>query len=256
MAELWQVRSPQSPDSFGILYERLLGGLGDGDLGRVVLDTVMDKTRGVTRLYLFEASGREESRLHYHYCEPVIAAQFPVYSRSYGRIDPLCDAYCFAPLTGDVAVQRIEGADVGVPGFRRRFFDEGNIVERVSIIQRGSTQWRGMNVARDASLGCFTDREMEVLLSVARLALPMLPLDDARRGRPTLADLEQRFNTRFPALSERERQVCARAACGMGVEATALDLGIGKASVLTYRRRAYRRLSVSSPFELSALVAH
>ena len=42
----------------------------------------------------------------------------------------------------------------------------------------------------------------------------------------------------------------------MSVEATALDLGIGKTSVLTYRQRAYQRLKVTSPFELCALVTH
>ena len=51
-------------------------------------------------------------------------------------------------------------------------------------------------------------------------------------------------------------EVCARAAIGMSVEATALDLGIGKSSVLTYRQRAYQRLQVTSPFELSSLVTH
>lgn len=256
MAEVWQVSSPQGPNAFGVLYERLLDGLGGSNIGRVVLDAIMAETHGITRLYLFEADGRGESRLHYHHCEPGIAAQFPIYSRSYRRLDPVCDAFRFAPRAGDIAIQRIAGADVSVPGFRRRFFDEGGIVERISIVQRGPKQWRGMNVARGAALGRFSDGEIDVLLGVARLALPMLSLIPRRPGRPTTADLEQRFAIRFPILPERERQVCARAACGMSVEATALDLGIGKASVLTYRRRAYRRLAISSPFELSALVAH
>jgi DNA-binding CsgD family transcriptional regulator len=41
----------------------------------------------------------------------------------------------------------------------------------------------------------------------------------------------------------------------MSVEASALDLGIGRTSVLTYRQRAYRRLGVGSPVALAALVA-
>lgn len=259
MAEIWRMRADEAPNVFGALYERLLDGLERGDLGGVVLDTLTSEVGGVTRLYLFEASGSDESRLHYHFCEPDIAALFPIYSHAYRRIDPVCEAYRFAPATGDIAIQRVAGADVRIPGFRRRFFEDGGIVERVSIIQRGPSQWRGMNVARNARLGRFTDDELNVLLSLARLALPLLPLSAARKGmpdRPTFADFERRFAAQFPALPERERQVCARAACGMSVEATALDLGIGKASVLTYRRRAYQRLSVSSPFELSALVAH
>ena len=42
----------------------------------------------------------------------------------------------------------------------------------------------------------------------------------------------------------------------MSVDATALDLGIGRSSVLTYRQRAYQRLKVASPVELCALVTH
>ena len=42
---------------------------------------------------------------------------------------------------------------------------------------------------------------------------------------------------------------------GMSVEATARELGIAKSSVLTYRQRAYQRLSVRSPSELALLVA-
>eukprot|EP01035_Chromulina_nebulosa_P033610 gene33611-45009_t len=82
----------------------------------------------------------------------------------------------------------------------------------------------------------------------------MLPLNRNRTDKLrqlTVSQMEERFAARFPALTRRERQVCARAAIGMTVEATALDLAIGKTSVLTYRQRAYGRLNVTSPFQLS-----
>jgi len=44
------------------------------------------------------------------------------------------------------------------------------------------------------------------------------------------------------------RQVYARAALGMSVEATALELGIGKTSVPTYRQRAHQRQRRHEPF--------
>jgi len=87
----------------------------------------------------------------------------------------------------------------------------------------------------------------------------MLPLNRDRRAEPlqlTVPELEQRFALRHPELSKREREVCARAAIGMSVETTALELGIGKTTVLTYRKRAYERLDVTSPSELCALVTH
>jgi len=71
-----------------------------------------------------------------------------------------------------------------------------------------------------------------------------------------VSQLEERFAERHAELTLRQRQVCARAAVGMTVEATALDLGIAKTSVLTYRKRAYQRLGVTSSIELCALVSH
>jgi DNA-binding CsgD family transcriptional regulator len=116
-----------------------------------------------------------------------------------------------------------------------------------------------MNVARHASEGVFTDGEIEALIGVACLALPMLPFGRERqagRGQLSVAQLEDRFAARFAELTLRERQVCARAAIGMSVEATALDLDIAKTSVLTYRRRAYHRLRVSSHYQLCSLITH
>lgn len=52
------------------------------------------------------------------------------------------------------------------------------------------------------------------------------------------------------ALSRREAEVCARVLYGMTSYGIALDLGIGKESVMTYRKRAYARLGIGSQREL------
>ena len=116
-----------------------------------------------------------------------------------------------------------------------------------------------MNIARHSTDGPCSDGELSSLIGLACLVLPMLPLNRSRKAAVwpvSVTQLETRFAERHPRLTARELQVCARAAMGMSVEATALDLGIGKTSVLTYRQRAYQRLCVASPFELCALVAH
>lgn len=96
-------------------------------------------------------------------------------------------------------------------------------------------------------------------MSLAALLLPMLPVNAAARSKPrhvSAAQLEERFARRYPKLTLRERQVRARAAIGMAVEPTALDIGVAKTSVQTYRQRAYQRLNVSSSYELSSLVSN
>lgn len=114
-----------------------------------------------------------------------------------------------------------------------------------------------MNIARHRSEGYFADIELANIVGLACLALPMLALDRQQpdsRNSLTVEKLEERFELAYPQLPPRERQVCARAAIGMSVEGTALDLDIGQASVMTYRKRAYGRLGVTSPFELCSLV--
>lgn len=51
-------------------------------------------------------------------------------------------------------------------------------------------------------------------------------------------------------LSPREAQVCARILYGQTTTGIALELGIGNESVMTYRKRAYRRLQIASHREL------
>lgn len=259
MSSIHTIGEFRVPGTFGTTYERLLEGLRNRAFGTAVRDAVRTHTSGTRRLYLYEAAGGEESHLRYHDCEPAVAALFPMYDGYYRRFDPISEAYSAAPRTGDIVMQRIRPSEIGSADFRRRFFDEAGIVERVSIIQRGASAWRAINLARHRSDGYFTDAELDNIVGLAGLCLPMLMLDrdglkpDARLD---VSQLEARFETLFPQLPRREREVCARAARGMSVEATALDLGIGRASVLTYRRRAYCRLQVSSPIELCSLVAH
>ncbi len=259
MSDIRQIRDWRVPTSMGGVYERLLSTIGTEEFGSTARDSVMSVTAGARRISLFEATGRVETTLQYFFGEPGLAELFPAYLKSYLRLDPVCDAYRAAPACADVALQRVRPTDIVSPGFRRRVFEDAGIIERVSVIQRGSDSWRAMNVARHITEGCFSDTEVDSLVSLACLLLPMLPLNRKRQsGRLslTITQLEERFASRFGNLTLRERQVCARAALGMSVQATALDLGIGKTSVLTYRQRAYQRLKVTSPFELCALVTH
>jgi DNA-binding CsgD family transcriptional regulator len=241
------------------MYEALLSAIGTRDFGPTVRNSVLQLTSGVRRIYLFEATDRVNSSLQYYSGEPGLEHLFPAYRKWYLRMDPVCDAYRAAPRQGDVAIQRVRPSHIASAGFRRRIFDEPGIVERISVIQRGEDAWRVMSVARHVSEGCFAEAEIDSLIALACLALPMLPLNRLREAggrRLTLSQLEERFASRFTSLTPRERQVCARATSGMSVAETARDLGIATTSVLTYRQRAYQRLKVASPVELCALVAH
>jgi DNA-binding CsgD family transcriptional regulator len=259
VSNIRQITDWQASTTMGAVYERLLAAIGTDEFGPTVWDSVLSVTAGARRIYLYEATGPEDTSLQYFHGEPGLVELFPAYRKWYLRLDPVGDAYRAAPECSNVVMQRIQPSDIDSPGFRRRFFDDAGIVERISIIQRGTDNWRAINVARHASDGCCSDEELRSLIGLACLVLSMLPLNRKRRAAPvplSAAQLEERFAHRYSSLTLRERQVCARAAVGMSVEATALDLGIAKTSVLTYRQRAYQRLGVTSPIELCALVTH
>lgn len=256
MANIVQIRDFQVPPVLGASYERLVEGLKAETFGLAVKQAIESHTRGARRLYLYEAWGGDNSRLQYHSCEPGIAALFPLYHH-YRRHDPVCHAYRAAPHMGDVVMQLVRPSDIDSADFRRHFFDDAGIIERLSIVQRGPTGWRAMNLARHRLDGGFTDDELSNILGLASLALPLLALNREHSGRSLSVDkLEARFNAVCPKLTLRERQVCARAAKGMSVEATALDLRIGKTTVQTFRRRAYSRLGIASAIELCSLALH
>ena len=259
MPDIQQVNDWRIPAAAGADYERLLGTMGTEEFGSTVRDCIMQQTNGARRVYLFEATGRTQSNLQYLFCEPSLTKLLPAYAEHYLRIDPVWEGYRAAPAPQDMALLRVRPSDIHSSSFRRQFFERPGIVERLSIIQRGRDEWRVISIVRHESHGCFKDDELVALVGLASLVLPMLPHNRRRTVDPshlTVPQLEDRFAARFANLTLREREVCARAAMGMSVEATALDLQIAKTSVLTYRRRAYHRLSVSSPYELCSLVTH
>jgi DNA-binding NarL/FixJ family response regulator len=58
-----------------------------------------------------------------------------------------------------------------------------------------------------------------------------------------------------PALTVREREVCARLLCGMTHDGVANDLQLSLPTVKTYRNRAFARLGIHFKNELFALFA-
>jgi len=57
----------------------------------------------------------------------------------------------------------------------------------------------------------------------------------------------------FSKLTRREREVCERILLGYTSVGIGLDLAIAQSSVITYRRRAYEKLGISSQNELFSL---
>lgn len=156
------------------------------------------------------------------------------------RDDPLLPALMAAPQ-GSVELRRMEDIATQMDAdYRYRFFDAPGLSAKTTVIAVGDTlklfvSFYAADAVRDV---CDPD--------LARLA-----------GRLALMHFERDVDTGIPApltvLSDRERAVCLGILSGQKSEAIAADLGIAASSVITYRKRAYGKLGVTSRTGLFAI---
>ena len=78
---------------------------------------------------------------------------------------------------------------------------------------------------------------------------------EAREANPNtneqfLCASRERLRAVAPQLTGQEAEVCLRILLGITSEGIGIDLGISRNTVLTYRKRAYARLNISSQHQL------
>lgn len=141
--------------------------------------------------------------------------------------------------------------------YRKIFFNDSDIVDKcATAIWVGDTCFY-VNFYRITAQGRFGDSERARLQAIA----PAISASVARHfQQAATATLDQNlaalFATRTPlsTLTPREREVCRHILLGLSSEAISQALGISLHSTLTYRKRAYERLGISSQNELFSIV--
>jgi len=133
--------------------------------------------------------------------------------------------------------------------------------ERLTVATESTGPLVALNLYRLAASGPFRARECSTLdalapllasLALKHVAMLGMRLRSRERG-DRIDALGARLHAISGRLTPRERDVLARVLAGMTSEGIALDLGIALSSVLTYRKRGYARLGVTSQAELFAL---
>jgi len=215
----------------------------------------------VDRLYVFD--GRQKSQALQqlmHETEPEKPlVEDATYAGQFLPDDPIQGAIDAAKGEGAIVRLKIQPTDISNASYRD-LMQRSQVIERVSFVRKHGAGWRCMNVIRREPSRSFSGDELAALGGLYRLLTPLIDRHRELVGEVVkdrielLEDLEERFGLLFPALTRRERQVCARAASGVSIEGAALDLGVATSSVLTYRKRAYQRLGVTSAYELARLV--
>lgn len=163
-----------------------------------------------------------------------------------------------------------------MPGEHRvRVYEAHGVRERISVVEHEGNSVFAVNLYRHDHQRPFTDAQIaafegvavpllelarkHILLTTARPHADKRLAGGARLAQPTPAtltavQLRERLLALSGELTMRELDVCVRLAQGMTHDGIAGDLGLGIATVKTYRNRAFARLGIHFRNELFARV--
>lgn len=241
------------------LQAGLIDALGTPGFGPAVLRAV-GAVAGVEEIFAFHRAddGAMPAVLLSAGAGPQAGGRAEAYRRHYFRLDPLNRAFRAGGDRGGLCL-RVRPDDIADRDYRRDCYARPGFAEKLSILRPGRGGWATLSLFRHG--GAFSDGEAQDLRAFGRILLPLIEAHGRAFGadRPppgSAAAVEARLRGLCPALTDRERAVCARTVIGMTAEGIGLDLGIRPTSVLTYRRRAYERLGISTALQLAARLFH
>ncbi|MFT4115240.1 helix-turn-helix transcriptional regulator [Bradyrhizobium sp.] len=187
---------------------------------------------------------------------PVAQERAVRYRTSYWLHDPIESVLSQIP-DGDCWIVKSRAQEIEHSSYRQDCYGSVQLDKRIALSQTRDGCRLRLHFYRRSRHDFQPDEEAriadhaELLMSIVRRHAEVS--DDTADE-----DHEQTFKTRFgvlaPSLSEREREVCGLIAVGLSSEGIALRLNISINTVLTYRKRAYSRLRISSQNELMRLV--
>jgi DNA-binding CsgD family transcriptional regulator len=148
-------------------------------------------------------------------------------------------------------------SDISSKKYRRACYDKTGIADRLSYLRISSDRSLSVSVYRSRGSGRFSDTELDRASALMPLLVAGVDLHDKARSRhaavATIADAERALQSRFPGLSEREREVAARAKIGLSARQIGAELGIAETTVISHRKAAYARMGLKSLHELVSL---
>jgi DNA-binding CsgD family transcriptional regulator len=133
-----------------------------------------------------------------------------------------------------------------------------NLIHKVTVIKRHEDETFKVNFYRHRDAGPFEPSALQMIVESSDLLFAFLARHAPAETGTDTAALREQFERCLQdsghGLTRREIQVGAAIAVGMSSEAIALTLDISLNTVLTFRKRAYARLGISSQNELTRLI--
>ena len=187
------------------------------------------------------------------------------YVRRFYRLDGTAalmrDELAAAQKAGSAAprtlLHRQRGADIAHADYRRICYEQPRVAERLAVMALyEGRRWLSVNLYRGDEHGPFDDAGVAVIEAFAPLIVHAVRLHHT--GQAVHQDLSglllARLVRRFPALTQRDRDVVAALMQGLATDALAQRLGLTLASAQTYQKRVFRKLGVAGQRELLALL--
>ena len=146
--------------------------------------------------------------------------------------------------------------EINEKNYRRECYNNLDLVDRFSILQKRNRTTTRLNLYRSKSSGRFSDTQIATIVDASSVLFALITKhhDLGQHQEPATEAARRRLLLAEPKLSTRELDVCVGIVCGQTSEAIALSLGLSVNTVLTYRKRAYSRLGISTQNELMRLL--
>jgi DNA-binding CsgD family transcriptional regulator len=175
------------------------------------------------------------------------------YVTSYWRLDPANTVLPTAEEDSRCWGVNSSASDITDSVYRSQCYSAVGLEHRLSVSQRCGGRTYRLNFYSGKGR-IFSAEAATRILQAANLLLALTRRHDLDAGLGTVEWFAQRLRNVAPVLSGRELQVTSLIANGLSSQGIALELGIGINTVLTYRRRAYARLNISTQNELMQLL--
>jgi DNA-binding CsgD family transcriptional regulator len=153
-------------------------------------------------------------------------------------------------------ILQTRAGEIAHSDYRRYCYTAINLDDRISLSETRGDRTLRMIFYRPKERP-FTDEDTARIADMAHLLLALVRrhADHGTASRQnSLAYYRERLAAVAPSLTPRETEVCAAIILGLTSEGIALELGVGLNTVLTYKKRAYARLAISSQNQLMRLV--
>ncbi|MFM0173078.1 helix-turn-helix transcriptional regulator [Paraburkholderia sediminicola] len=161
------------------------------------------------------------------------------------------------PARDALVLHQQQSEEIENEAYRAACYAQPNVSDRLSLlVQPMESVWLSINLYRDRAYGVFQPGELERVESLAHLFAHAAKSHYALNGQHqqgSAAAMLARVRRACPALTPRELDVLRGTLEGASAAEIAMQMGVKPASVVTYQKRAYARLGISSQRQLFAL---